>query len=197
MLQQLPNNQLYSVPALRVVRISEYAKKLIFFCAVLAAIGTQMSVARPQNGCVLPDGLSRAIAVKHLNAHVVTLDDLNQDDQTLFQKEHGSSCPGLTRVDFYGDGKPTFALVLLRADARRAELVIAHQLQGQWQTTSLDTADSSVPVVWTEKPGKYDDLYGEKTLRATRPVVVLCGYNSWAIVYAWTGNQVEKIWVRD
>jgi hypothetical protein len=51
--------------------------------------------------------------------------------------------------------------------------------------------------VWTEKPGKYDDVYGEKTLNATRPVVVLCGYNSWAIVYAWTGKKVEKVWISD
>jgi hypothetical protein len=197
MLQQVPSNSLpFLFPRFELCEAQNMRRALIL-CAVLAVIGTEMTVAQPQNGCALPDGLSRAIAVKHPNSHVVTLDDLNQDDQTLFQKEHGSSCPGLTRVDFYGDGKPTFALVLLRADGEKAELVVAHQLQNQWQTTSLDTAESSVPVVWTEKPGKYDDVYGEKTLNAIRPVVVLCGYNSWAIVYAWTGKQVEKIWVRD
>ena len=197
MLQQLPSNQLSFLSLRFALCEAQNMRRALILCAVLAVIGTQMTVAQPQNGCALPNGLSRAIAVKHPYSHVVTLDDLNQDDQTLFQKEHRSSCPGLTRVDFYGDGKPTFALVLLCADARKAELVIAHQLQDQWQTTSLDTAESSVPVLWTEKPGKYDDVYGEKTLNATRPVVVLCGYNSWAIVYAWTGKHVEKIWIQD
>jgi hypothetical protein len=168
-------------------------------CALLAAFGAQITVAQSQRGCALPDGLSPVLASKFPNTHVVSLSDLNQDDKNLFQKEHGSSCPGLTRVDFHGDGKPTFALVLLRANgAQRAELVVAHQVQNQWQTLLVDAADASiVPVVWSEKPGKYDDVYRQKRLNATRPVVVLCGYESWAILYAWTGKQVEKIWISD
>jgi len=168
-------------------------------CAIFAVCGAQTAVAQSQNGCAMPDGLSGLIASKYPNSHVVSLSDLNQDDKTLFQKEHGSSCPGLASVDFYGDGKPTLALVLLRANGTlKAELVIAHQVQNQWQTLLVDTADSSiVPVVWSEKPGKYDDVYGQKTLNAAKPVVVLCGYESWAILYAWTGKQVEKIWILD
>lgn len=171
----------------------------LILCAIVAIFGAEMTVAQSQSGCALPDGLSPLIASKFPNTHVVSLSDLNQDDKKLFRKEHGSSCPGLTRVDFYGDGKPTFALVLLRANvAQKAELVVAHQVQNQWQTLLVDTADASiVPVVWREKPGKYDDVYGQKTLNATRPVVVLCGYESWAILYAWTGKQVEKIWISD
>jgi hypothetical protein len=171
----------------------------LILCAILAVCGAQMAVAQSQSGCALPDGLSRVIASKYPNAHVVSLSDLNQDDKTLFQKEHRSSCPGLTRVDFYGDGKLTFGLVLLRANgAQKVELVLAHQVQSQWQTVSVDTADASpVPVVWSEKPGKYDDVYGQKTVNASRPVVILCGYESWAILYAWTERRVEKIWISD
>jgi hypothetical protein len=171
----------------------------LIFCAVLAIFGTRMTVAQSQRGCALPDGLSPLVASKFPGTHVVSLSDLNQDDKMMFQKEHGSNCPGLARVDFYGDEKPTFALVLLRANGpQKAELIVAHQVQNQWQTLLVDTADTSiVPVVWSEKPGKYDDVYGQKTLNATRPVVVFCGYESWAILYAWTGKQVEKIWISD
>lgn len=172
----------------------------LLLCAILALFGVaQTTTAQSRSGCTLPDGLSTLIASKFPNAHVVSLSDLNQDDKMLFQKEHGSNCPGLTRVDFYGDGKPTLALVLLRANvALKAELVVAHQVQNQWQTLLVDKADASiVPVVWSEKPGKYDDVYGQKTLKATKPVVILCGYESWAILYAWTGKQVEKIWISD
>jgi hypothetical protein len=167
--------------------------------AILAVICTRLAVGQPQSGCALPDGLSPVIASKYPNAHVVSMSDLKQDDQKLFQKEHGSSCPGLTHVDFYGDGKPTLALVLLRTNgAKQAQLVVAHQVENEWQTRLVDTADASpVPVVWSEKPGKYDDVYGQKTLNANRPTVVLCGYESWAILYAWTGKQVEKIWISD
>jgi hypothetical protein len=53
------------------------------------------------------------------------------------------------------------------------------------------------PVVWREGPGKYRDVYGEKTIRATHSVVVLAEYESWAILYAWTGKGIEKIWISD
>lgn len=173
-------------------------RRRLVLCALFALFGTQMSVGETQSRCALPDGLSSVIGSKYANAHVVGLRDLNQDDQKLFQKEHGLNCPGLARFDFYGDGRPTFALVLLREGTSKAELVIAHQVQKQWQILSVDTAEAStVPVVWSEKPGKYDDVYGQKKLTATQAVVVLCAYESWAILYAWTGKQVEKIWISD
>jgi hypothetical protein len=156
--------------------------------------------APPKQGCALAAGLRDEISRKYPGTHLVTLADLNEEDRKLFQKEHGAQCPGLVSVDFYGDGKATFALVLIRDEttARKTELVVAHQRQNGWETISLDIADAApVPVVWREGPGKYDDVYGQKTLSATRPVVVLCGYESWAILYAWTGKQVEKIWISD
>jgi len=79
----------------------------------------------------------------------------------------------------------------------KAELVVAHQVDKDWQTRSLDSADASVPVVWTEGPGKYRDVHGEKTIRATHPVVVFVGYGGWAIVYAWTGKGIDKVWIAD
>jgi hypothetical protein len=172
---------------------------MLILSATLVVCGGQIAAAQPQSGCALPDGLSPVIASKYPNAHVVTLSDLNQDDQKLFQKDHGSSCPGLTRVDFYGDGKPTLALALLLTNgAKNAQLMVAHQVENQWQTRLVDGADASpVPVVWSEKPGKYDDVHGQKTLNAIRPAVVFCGYESWAILYAWTGKRVEKIWISD
>jgi hypothetical protein len=174
-------------------------RRRFVLCAILAVFGAEMTIAQSQSACALPDGLKPLIASKFPSTHIVSLSDLNRDDQMLFQKEHDSNCPGLTRVDFYGDGKPTFALVLLQAgSARNAKLVVAHQDQNQWQALLVDTADASmVPVLWSEKQGTYDDVYGEKTLKTTRPVVVLCRYEAWAILYAWTGKQVEKIWIAD
>jgi hypothetical protein len=81
--------------------------------------------------------------------------------------------------------------------AKKTELVLAHEVRKGWETKSLANADGPVPVVWSEGPGKYDDVYGKKTIEATNPVVVFCGYESWAIIYAWTGNRVEKIWIMD
>jgi hypothetical protein len=65
-----------------------------------------------------------------------------------------------------------------------------------WESRSLEATDRT-PVVWSADPGKYDDISDRKTIRATYPVVVFCGYESWAIVYAWAGREVEKIWISD
>lgn len=159
-----------------------------------------MMLAAPQNEpCVLPHDLQGEISSKYPGAKLVTMSDLHESDRRLFQKDHGQSCPGLVSVDFYGDKKLTLALVLTIGDGanQKADLIVAHKLGENWTTTLLDSAGSSVPVVWRQAPGTNKDIYGKKTIRATKPVIVFCGYESWAIVYAWTAKGVDKVWLAD
>src|SRR5882762_267992 len=157
-------------------------------------------MAAAVEACDLPEGLQRENAVRYAGAKLVRLSDLSDDDRGFFQKDHGDSCPGLVKADFYGDGKPTLALVLIAKSGakEKAKLVLAHDVAGRWETRIVDTTDGApVPVVWSQPAGEYRDVYGKKEIRATRPVIVLAGYESWAILYAWTGNKVNKIWLRD
>jgi hypothetical protein len=162
-------------------------------------VGQRAKATSSDEACQVPPGLNSEIAQKYPLAHVVTLADLNPDDKELFLKGHDGRCPGLVRVDFYGDGRPTWALALTAADGTKAttRLLVAHQLTARWETTLLETTDGPAPVVWRQAPGKYCDVYGEKTIRATHPVIVICGYNSWAVLYSWSGNEVKKIWLSD
>lgn len=116
-----------------------------------------------------------------------------------FERTMELNAPVFVSVDFYGDRKPTWALVLIarQGSRRQAELVVARKTGEAWAIRTLDTAGEAVPVVWRQGPGEYDDVYGNKKIRATRSVVVLCGYESWAILYARTGKEVEKIWIAD
>jgi len=183
--------------SLRSARLNFLAISLLGSC--LFAVAHVAVAAPPNDACDLPKPLQREVASKYPGAKLVRLSDLDEDDGALFRKEHGSACPGLVKVDFYGDGKPTMALVLIASDGtkEKAELVVAHEIMQEWRTSMLDSAPSSWPVVWSQGPGEYRDVYGEKKIRATRPVIVFCGYNSWAIVYAWTGKAVTKVWIRD
>src|SRR5437016_7556280 len=71
---------------------------------------------------------------------VVTLADLQDDDRGFFQKDHNNSCPGLVKVDFYGDGKPTLALVLIKKDeAKESAILVSHQVEATWNITVLAT----------------------------------------------------------
>jgi hypothetical protein len=131
----------------------------------------------------------------------VKLSDLEEDDKKYFQADHHSSCPGIVKVDFYGDGKPTLALVLISngSPTGTSRLVIAHNPRQTWEITVLGAGGRSVypPVLWSQQPRKYRDVYGHKTIQATNPVIVFCKYESWAILYAWTGRRVSKIWLQD
>jgi hypothetical protein len=164
-----------------------------------SAVKENAAAPRANDACDLPRDLQHEIGVHYPDAKLVRLPDLSKDDSALFEKEHGNSCPGLVKVDLYGDGTSTLALVLMTGQGanEKAELIVAHEVHGNWRTTLLDTADSSAPVVWSQGPGEYRDIYGEKTIRATRSVIVFCGYYGWAIVYAWTGKSVTKVWLED
>jgi hypothetical protein len=166
-------------------------------CLYLFAVN-QMALASPKSRCTLPSGLGEEISTKYPGTKLVSLADLDEYKRKLFQKDHGTRCPGLARVDFYGDGKPTWALVLISGEnpQRKAQLVVARQVDKKWEIRLLDTTDGT-PVVWSEGAGKYDDLYGKKTIIATRPVVVFCGLESFEVVFAWTGKDVEKVQLSD
>lgn len=168
-------------------------------CWCLFAPTRAAFAAGPNDPCSVPQDLQREISSKYSGSKLITISDLYDNDRKLFQKEHGDECPGLVSVDFYGDKKQTVALVLTSGEGlnQKAELVLAHRVGAGWETTVLDTAGSSIPVVWRQKPGTYKDIENGKIIRATRPVIVFCGYYSWAIVYAWTGKGVEKVWLAD
>ena len=51
----------------------------------------------------LPKDLQSLVAARYHGTKIVFLSDLNEDDKQLFQKEHAEGCPGLAKVDFYGE----------------------------------------------------------------------------------------------
>ena len=157
-----------------------------------------MAASKNSNPCELPPGLQEMILKKFPDRKVEAAADLKIYDRKLYRKDHGAACPGLAKINFYGDQKPTWALVLIggKDPKKNAELVIAHRLDIGWETQSLETTDG-FPVVWRESAGKYEDVYGQESIKAPYPVVVFCGYESWAILYAWTGSEVKKIWISD
>jgi hypothetical protein len=163
-----------------------------------SALGPRFAAALPNEACELPAGLERIVVTKYPGTKVVTLSDLQDDDRKLFRSDHGNTCPGMINVDFYGDGQQAVAMVF-KAEAKNVptKLVLAHRTKTGWEAKLLETGGPDAPVVWSQPPGEYQDVYGEKQIRATRSVIVFCKYESWAILYAWTGTGVKKIWIMD
>src|SRR5579862_57812 len=178
---------------MRLKSVSMCAASLCMFLLISA-----VTAASSNGRCAFPPDLRDEISKKYPGTRVVSLADLSEYQRKLFQKDHGAQCPGLVRVNFYGDGNPTYALVLIAGEnpKHRAELIVAHQVAEGWEIRSLDVTDGT-PVVWREGPGKYDGMSVPSTIRAKNPVVVFCGLESWAVVYAWNGKEVEKLQVSD
>jgi len=156
-----------------------------------------LSLLRQANRVSLPQGGARTFQ-RSFRAHIVTIADLEEYDRKLFRKDHRTRCPGRVKVNFFGDGKPTWAFVLISGDnpKRKAQLVVAHLLDAGWEVRPLEATDGT-PVVWREGPGKYEGMSEPTTIRAKYPVIVFCGYGSWAILYSWTGKEVVKTWISD
>jgi hypothetical protein len=178
------------------LRLKSTAVFVIAFCLLAFVSG---AIAQSSNdACNLPHELQSVVESKYPGTKIVTLSALSEDYKQPFQQDHAGSCPGLVKVDFYGDGKPTFALALTTKNLAKmkTKLVLAHHVAGAWEVIILGNADGPVPVVWSDKPGEYKSVYQHK-IRATTPVIVFSGYSSWAVLYAWTGNTIAKLWLRD
>ena len=178
------------------VRLKSIVVFAVWFC--LFALVQVAAAQSSSDACDLPKDLRGIVERKYAGTKVVSLSDLSEEDKQQYQKGHSDSCPGLVKIDFYGDGKPTFALALTTKSQTypTTKLVLAHRAESNWEVTTLDKADGPVPVVWSDKPGEYKSVYQHK-IRATRPVIVFCGYSSWAVLYAWTNNRIAKLQLQD
>ena len=62
----------------------------------------EVSSGPPTDGCDFPSNLSDEISKKYPGTRLVRLADLQDDHRKFLIKDHGTRCPGLVRVDFYG-----------------------------------------------------------------------------------------------
>src|SRR5438067_12392517 len=88
---------------------------------------------RPKRGRTAANGSTERAATARDT--VVNLADLHDDDRGFFQKDHNNSCPGLVKVEFYGDDKPTLPLVLIKKDeATESAILVAHHAEATWNS---------------------------------------------------------------
>src|SRR5712664_2119777 len=93
-------------------------KPVLMCVAILCSFVLVSSVTATSSNdrCALPPDLRDEISRKYPCTRVVSLADLSEYKRKLFQKDHGARCPGLVKVNFYGDGNPTYALVLIAGE---------------------------------------------------------------------------------
>ncbi len=153
--------------------------------------------------CELPESLSVQISRLHAGYSVITANALRKSDRSRYRADHGPSCPGFVKLDFYGSALPTYGLALAKREDKNvyAKLLVATQVEkaaNKWNVVELDSASvTAAPVIWAEAPGEYKDVHGEKVIKAKHSVLLFVEYESWGIVYAWNGTEIQKVWVSD
>lgn len=154
--------------------------------------------------CELPKSLAEKVKQVLPGYSVITANALRKSDRSRYRADHGASCPGLVKIDFYGTRLPTYGIAVAKLEDKKmdAKLLVATQTEkvtGKWSVIEVDSAATltSAPVIWAEPPGEYRDVHRQKTINAKHPVLLFVGYESWAIVYAWNGTEIQKVWVSD
>lgn len=122
---------------------------------MLAAIGfglvgsVQVVTARPStSGCDLPKDPQSVLEKNYPGRRLVSLSDLADDAKELFHKEHSDSCPGMVILDFYGDGKPTFALALTIKAQLKARLSSSSPTKLEWSGKPQQWKQQTAPHRW-------------------------------------------------
>ena len=163
----------------------------ILVLALLPFFGVPVSAGTtPRSHCseTLPSALNQIIKHRYIEFNVLTKKD----------SRHG--CPGIVKVDFYGDGRTVYAIVIRKPRGLGAvieeKLLLAEKGHNHWKVTTLAENDSPGNVSH-EPAGEYGDMYRTRSFRTKGDLIVYFGYESWAVGYGWTGEKIEEVQLTD
>lgn len=152
---------------------------------------------------LLPSSLSAMLQARYEDWRLVTRFMLMPSDLDLYERDHGASCPGAVRLDFYGKPARQYGVVLM-SDAsgrRQACLLVAEEsAKDRWRIREIERIDSeATPVVYSMPPGRHQGFREEqpRLLTARHEALILAWYEKVAVLYAWNGSRVEELWISD
>lgn len=121
--------------------------------------------------------------------------------QVLTKKDSSHGCPGIAKIDFYGDDRIVYATVIRRLQgAKRSgegKLLLAEKEDKNWKVTILDEGDHWGNVAY-EPAGLYGDMYRTKSFETKGDLIMYFRYDqTWAVGYGWTGEKIEEVLLSD
>ena len=162
---------------------------LLFSVFSLSAQASAQAARRSHCSETIPTAVQKIIQQRYPGFHVLT------------KKESGHGCPGIAKVDVYGDGRTVYAIVILTDRGfgwqKAGKLLLAKKNAHYWEVEVLDEGDGYPGSLWHESAGQYGDRYGEKTLRSKGEVIIYFGHESWERAYGWTGEKIEWVQLSD
>ncbi|MCA1828830.1 MAG: hypothetical protein ABR567_19560 [Myxococcales bacterium] len=151
--------------------------------AILVLLAPAIGLAKPHCSDTLPPAVAKLVHERFSDGHIVS------------KKDRKIGCPGIARVDFYGDGRTVLAISIKTGDD--GQLLLAEKDGSGWKLSPLQSARGASMAVWFGKAGKYESVYGEKSFTSKGDVILYFDGESATIAYGWTGAAIEKVWTSD
>ena len=167
---------------------------LLLSCAVLLLRAN----AVPCEKVTLPDEAYAVLRAKFPALQIVTLADLDQDEQQAWSSAHPGSCPGIARGTFDPVHKNAYAISLFRAlgNYRYREALVLLSEEGGKYSVSILSPESEVTahvyVVWQQPRGAFKDVETGKRVRAAWPIITYEAIEAGATAYYWQGAEFKS-----
>lgn len=165
---------------------------LVKLLVVLLLLAIQVSAdASPRRHCseTIPTAVQKIIHERYPDFHVRTKKD----------STHG--CPGIVKVDFYGDGRAVYAVVIQKDRDEQemqqdGKLLLASKEGKGWKVEILE-GEGNPGSLWHAAADEFVDMYKGRTAAAKGDIIVYFGYESWERAYGWTGEKIEMVQLSD
>jgi hypothetical protein len=156
----------------------------------------------------LPKSLTEELRARFPESKLLTFGALTKREKRLFQQKNPGKCPGVTALDFYGEGHDAYAIVLREPHkpepnptfigSHEAVLFLARpEPERRWSIQLVERANSPTAIVVSLPPADYESVYGDAVIHAKNPVIGFGDSESFFIVFSWNGSRIEKVWLSD
>jgi hypothetical protein len=171
--------------------------------ATIIVVGGDLAEAVSQDPCIdaLPPELIGVLKRDYPRWVIAHEPDWREDQLLYGEQIRKNICPWAAKVDFYGDGRLVYAIVIEKKskgsmDKREGKLLLAQAEQDKrWILFTLEDDIFPLPVI-VGSAGTYESVGEVKTIKSKGEVLVLYSQSA-AIVYAWTGGKIDSTHIRD
>ncbi len=163
------------------------------------ALGSVLIWSSSTEPCALTAGLGCEIGHRYPEYRVLDITMLRSDDRKLFTHDSPGQCPGVARLQFFGDRKKAVAVLLWKQEKGEGYLVVGREQGGdRWEVMEVSKLGGSFPpVIWPEPPGEYADWNGTRKMKVKWPAIHLVQYEAWSKLFAWDGSKIVMLQMTD
>ena len=157
---------------------------------MIASLADSGALAAP---CTPPPPVAAWLEA-HPGWRLLTLADLNKDQQMQWDDAHKAFCPGIAEVVVDAGGQKSWALALLDTKGSQEQLVLLH---GDKPITLEAPSHSTGVVVWRAAPGKYDDPATGRKITIAYDSIMYELFESAAEQYYLSNGKVRRLQAGD